>query len=160
MNRCIHHQTALELIIPELQGDQIRRKFATCAKIFKDVGKFLRGTLYFITFWTFFGHLCYLANFHCCKWPKIEENNLAIWSHWIPTLSRSLQILLSISCTYLLIALLIMASKWIRHDELGPSIFHRASLYSIYFKQSIIVLTQIVESSLSRKENFPITNII
>ena len=22
------------------------------------------------------------ANFNCCKWPNIEQKNIAIWSHW------------------------------------------------------------------------------
>ena len=25
---------------------------------------------------------CYWSYFLCCKWPNIEKNNLAIWSHW------------------------------------------------------------------------------
>ena len=39
---------------------------------------FLGKILYLPTLTKYF---CYLANFHQCKWPKIEKNILAIWSH-------------------------------------------------------------------------------
>ena len=67
-----------------LQCDQIWRKFTTLAKLWNSLA-ILGGLISFLQNFNLanFGkHFVKVANFHCCKRPKIENNNLAIWSHW------------------------------------------------------------------------------
>ena len=66
--------------------------------------------------------ICYWVNFHCCKWPNIEQNNLAIWSHWLKIVnSQKLDLWVSSTLVWptLVKGLCLTAVLWVaNHDHL------------------------------------------